>query len=68
MHWRRSRSPKRSTSLPVALHGTLAGSQVREVTFPGKAGQEIICEVEAQRLESKVRPVLESLRSRTMRS
>ncbi|MDQ3625502.1 MAG: hypothetical protein M3463_24005, partial [Verrucomicrobiota bacterium] len=45
-------------SLPVALHGTLSGSQVREVTFPGKAGQEIICEVEAQRLESKVRPVL----------
>lgn len=45
-------------SLPVALHGTLSASQVREVTFPGKAGQEIICEVEAQRLESKVRPVL----------
>jgi hypothetical protein len=46
-------------SLPVALHGTLSGSQVREVTFSGKAGQEITCEIEAQRLESKVRPVLE---------
>jgi hypothetical protein len=46
-------------ALPVALHGTLSGSQVREVTFPGKAGQEITCELEAQRLESKVRPVLE---------
>ena len=46
-------------SLPVALHGTLSGSQAREVTFSGKAGQEITCEVEAQRLESKVRPVLE---------
>jgi len=45
-------------SLPVALHGTLAGSEVREVAFQGKAGQEITCEVEAQRLESKVRPVL----------
>ena len=45
-------------SLPVALHGTIAASQVREVTFPGKAGQEIICEVEAQRIESKLRPVL----------
>ena len=46
-------------ALPVALHGTLSGSQTREVTFSGKAGQEITCEMEAQRLESKVRPVLE---------
>jgi hypothetical protein len=46
-------------SLPVAMHGVLAGSQTREVTFSGKAGQEITCEVEAQRFESKVRPVLE---------
>ena len=45
--------------LAIALHGTLAGSQTREVTFSGKAGQEITCEMEAQRLESKVRPVLE---------
>ena len=45
-------------SLPVSMHGTLAGSQVREVTFTGKAGQDIICEVEAQRLESKLRPAL----------
>jgi len=45
-------------ALPVALHGTLSGSQVREVTFPGKAGQELICEVEAQRLDGKLRPVL----------
>ena len=45
-------------SLPVALHGTIAASQVREITFPGKAGQEIICEIEAQRIESKLRPVL----------
>jgi hypothetical protein len=45
-------------SLPVALHGALNASQVREVTFPGKAGQQIICEIEAQRLESKLRPTL----------
>ncbi len=45
-------------SVPAALHGTISGSQVREVIFTGKAGQEIICEVEAQRLESKLRPVL----------
>ncbi len=45
-------------TLPVALHGTLFGSQVRDVTFTARAGQEIICEVEAQRLDSKLRPVL----------
>jgi len=45
-------------ALPVALHGTISGSQVREVTFPGKAGQELICEIEAQRLDGKLRPVL----------
>ncbi|PAW86197.1 MAG: hypothetical protein B9S33_08660 [Pedosphaera sp. Tous-C6FEB] len=45
-------------ALPVALHGVISGSQVREVTFPGKAGQELICEVEAQRLDGRLRPVL----------
>lgn len=45
-------------SLPVALHGVISGSQVREVTFPGKAGQELICEVESQRLDGRLRPVL----------
>ena len=45
-------------SLPVALHGSVAGSQVREVRFSAKAGQELLCEVEAQRLESKLRPAL----------
>ncbi len=50
-----------TNSLPVALHGTISGSQVREVTFPGKGGQEIICEVEARRLDSKLRPVLKLL-------
>lgn len=45
-------------ALPVALHGSVAGSQVREVRFFGKAGQDLLCEVEAQRLESKLRPTL----------
>ena len=45
-------------SLPVALHGSIAGSQVREVRFSAKAGQELLCEVEAQRLESRLRPAL----------
>jgi len=45
-------------ALPVALHGSVSGSQVREVRFSAKAGQELLCEVEAQRLESKLRPAL----------
>ena len=45
-------------SLPAALHGTIAGGTVRETIFVGKAGQEIICEVEAQRLGGGLRPVL----------
>ena len=45
-------------SLPAALHGTLSGGAVRETVFAGKAGQEIICEVEAQRLGGGLRPVL----------
>ena len=44
--------------LPVALHGSVSGSQVSEVSFTGKKGQLIRCEVEAQRLQSKLRPVL----------
>jgi hypothetical protein len=48
----------KAETLPIAMHGTLAASEVREVTFHGQAGQQIICEVEARRLESKLRPVL----------
>jgi hypothetical protein len=44
--------------LPTALHGVLAGSTVVETKFPGKAGQKILVEVEAQRLGSKLRPVV----------
>lgn len=49
---------EKTETVPVAIHGALAGSEAREVTFSGKAGQEIICEVEAQRIGSKLRPVL----------
>jgi hypothetical protein len=45
-------------SLPVALHGTLNGSTVLETTFTGKAGQKVTIEVEAQRIGSKLRPVV----------
>jgi hypothetical protein len=44
--------------LPAALHGTVNGSAVAETTFTGKAGQKVLAEVEAQRLGSKLRPVV----------
>jgi hypothetical protein len=45
-------------ALPAALHGAVGGSQVLETTFAGTAGQKVIVEVEAQRLGSKLRPVV----------
>ena len=42
----------------AALHGALTGATVLETTFVGKAGQEVTVEVEAQRLGSKLRPVI----------
>src|SRR5688572_8778542 len=45
-------------TLPIALHGTVSGSAVLRATLAGKAGQAILCEVEAQRLGGKLRPVL----------
>jgi len=44
--------------LPVALHGAVGGSNIVETKFAGKAGQAVTIEVEAQRLESKLRPVV----------
>ncbi|MCI0681467.1 MAG: hypothetical protein L0Y71_05125 [Gemmataceae bacterium] len=44
--------------LPVALHGSVGGSQTLETRFTGKAGQKVMVEVEAQRLGSKLRPIL----------
>lgn len=44
--------------LPAALHGSVGGSAVNETKLTGKAGQKIQIEVEAQRLGSKLRPVL----------
>jgi hypothetical protein len=46
------------TALPVSLHGTLNGSGSLSTSFVGKASQKILCEVEAQRLGGKLRPVL----------
>jgi hypothetical protein len=45
-------------TLPVSVHGNLSGAQVAESRFVGKQGQELLLEVEAQRMDSKLRPVL----------
>lgn len=45
-------------SLPAAVHGNLGGSSVLKTTFDGRSGEELIVEVEAQRLGGKLRPVL----------
>ena len=44
--------------LPVALHGAVAGGATVEVKFQGKAKQKVMIEIEAQRLGSKLRPVV----------
>lgn len=45
-------------TLPVSLHGSVPGSGVSKTSFVGKAGDEVLIEVEAKRLGSKLRPVL----------
>ncbi|QDU73207.1 hypothetical protein Pan97_01740 [Bremerella volcania] len=45
-------------TLPIALSGNLSGSQLLSTTFSGKAGQRVIAEVEAQRLGSKMQPLV----------
>lgn len=50
-----------SVALPIALHGTVSGSATSEVKFTGKSGQKVLVEVEAQRLGSKLRPILHLL-------
>jgi hypothetical protein len=47
-----------TAQFPTALHGSVGGSAVSETKLNGKAGQKIQIEVEAQRLGSKLRPVL----------
>lgn len=48
----------------VGLHGSVPGSGISRTTFPGKAGEELIAEVEARRLGSKLRPVIHLYDSR----
>lgn len=44
--------------LPVAMHGTLAGAAIQEVTFAGKKGESVTLDVLARRFGSKLRPVV----------
>lgn len=46
------------TALPVSLHGSVPGSGSSKTSFAGKAGDEVLIEVEAKRLGSKLRPVV----------
>lgn len=45
-------------TLPVSLHGSVPGSGVSKTSFTGKAGEDVLIEVEAKRLGSKLRPVV----------
>lgn len=51
-------------ALPAAVHGSVPGSGVSRTTFAGKAGEDLILEVEARRLGSKLRPVIHLYDSR----
>jgi hypothetical protein len=45
-------------ALPVSLHGSVPGSGVSKTSFTGKTGDDVLIEVEAKRLGSKLRPVV----------
>lgn len=45
-------------SLPVAMHGSLAGPQVLKTSFTGTKGTKIVIDCEAQRLGSNLKPVV----------
>lgn len=44
--------------LPAALHGVINGDQRLQCMLTGKSGQRLVVDVEAQRLESGLRPVI----------
>jgi len=45
-------------SLPVAVYGSVRGTQILKTRFEGRSGQRIVAEVEARRLGSALNPVL----------
>lgn len=48
----------RVETLPVAAYGSVSGSSIVETKFTGKKDQPVTIEIEAQRLGSKLRPVI----------
>jgi hypothetical protein len=54
-------APKLIEQLPVAVHGTVSGSTATETRFKGKQGEAVTIEIEAQRMGSKLRPVIHLL-------
>lgn len=52
--------------LPASLHGSVAGGSIVETKFVGKVKQRIQVEVEAQRLGSKLRPIIHLYNSRKL--
>jgi hypothetical protein len=45
-------------AIPIALSGNLGGAEVKRTTFTGRKDQEIMLDVEAQRLGANFKPVL----------
>ncbi len=45
-------------ALPASLHGSVPGSGASKTSFTGKTGEDLLIEVEAKRLGSKLRPVV----------
>lgn len=45
--------------LPVAVNGSISGTQIARTSFTGKAGQQVVVEVEARRLGSALDPIVE---------
>ncbi|MBI1249545.1 hypothetical protein GC197_17105 [bacterium] len=44
--------------LPIAMSGSLGGAQLLTTTFQGKAKQRVVVDVEAQRIGSKLQPLV----------
>ena len=48
-----------ATALPIAVAGVISGTEQKQLWFRGIANQKIVAEVEAQRVGSKLDPVVE---------
>lgn len=51
-------------SLPIALSGSLSGSEVKRTTFVGTKGQRVMIDVEAQRIGGNFKPIVRLYDSR----